>query len=153
MEQNLPFILAYLGLAVMLTFTCIGSGVAVTIAGNATIGSLKKNPDMFSKAMLLCALPSTQGIYGFASFFITMNALQSMSSLAISPALAICAAGIALGVAGYYSAIRQGKLAANGIVEMSNGQDVFSKTMILCAFPELYAILPFAISAIIALGL
>lgn len=153
MEQNLPFIIAYVGLAIMLTFTCIGSGIAVTLAGNATIGSLKKNPDMFSKAMLLCALPSTQGIYGFASFFLTMNALQSMTSLNMVSALSICASGIALGAAGYYSAMRQGKLAASGIVEMSNGQDVFSKTMILCAFPELYAILPFAISAIVALGL
>jgi len=33
---------------------------------------------------------------------------------------------------------------ANGIVEMSNGQDVFGKTLILAVFPELYAILAFA---------
>ncbi|MCK9305096.1 MAG: ATPase, partial [Bacteroidales bacterium] len=38
----------------------------------------------------------------------------------------------------------QAKVCSNGIVEMSNGQDVFGKTMILAVFPELYAILAFA---------
>jgi V/A-type H+-transporting ATPase subunit K len=40
--------------------------------------------------------------------------------------------------------MRQANLVANGINEISNGQDVFGKTMILAVFPELYAILAFA---------
>ena len=43
-----------------------------------------------------------------------------------------------------FSAVKQSGLVANGINEMANGQDVFSKTMILAVFPELYAILAFA---------
>ena len=89
-------------------------------------------------------LPSTQGLYGFAAFFLMLSSLQGMDVLSMNQALAMFAAAISLGFVGIYSAIRQAGLVANGINEMANGQDVFSKTMILAVFPELYAILAFA---------
>lgn len=143
--ENLPLFLAYLGMAVMLAMSCIGSTLGVTIGGNATIAGLKKNPDMFGSAMLLCVLPSTQGLYGFAGFFLMLNKLKEMADvLTLNQSLAMCAAGLGLGIVGWYSAMRQANLVANGINEISNGQDVFGKTMILAVFPELYAILAFA---------
>jgi V/A-type H+-transporting ATPase subunit K len=144
MEQLLPLTLAYVGMGIMLAVSCIGSTIGVTIGGNATIGALKKNPDMFGSAMILCALPSTQGLYGFAGFFLMLNRLLAMPVLSLGQGFAIFAVGVALGVVGYFSALKQASIVANGIVEMSNGQDVFGKTLILGVFPELYAILAFA---------
>lgn len=144
MEQTLPLILAYTGMAFMLALACIGSAIGVTMGGNATIGALKKNPDIFGSSMILCALPSTQGLYGFAGFFLMLTNLQDIDVLTLNQGLAVFAVGIALGVVGLVSAIKQASLVANGIVEMGNGNDVFGKTMILGVFPELYAILAFA---------
>ncbi len=144
MEQTLPLILAYIGMALMLALSGIGSAIGVTMGGNSAIGAMKKNPDIFGQSMILCALPSTQGLYGFAGFFIMLNQLKSMTALSLNQGLAICAVGFALGFVGLYSAIKQASLVSNGIVEMSNGHDVFGKTMILGVFPELYAILAFA---------
>lgn len=143
MEQ-LPFFLAYLGIGIMLAVSCIGSTFGVTIGGNATIGALKKNPDIFGSAMILCALPSTQGLYGFAAFFLTLNKLKVMETLSLNESLAILATGVGVGLVGLYSALKQASLVANGINEMANGNDVFGKTLILGVFPELYAILTFA---------
>ena len=56
-------------------------------------------------------------------------------------AVSILGGGIILGVVGLFSAIRQGQTAANGIAAIGNGHPVFGNTLILCAFPELYAIL------------
>ncbi len=144
MEQSLPLFLAYTGMAIMLAVACIGSAIGVTIGGNATIGALKKNPDIFGSAMILCALPSTQGLYGFAAFFLMLNKLKVMTVITLNQSLAILAVGIAVGIVGWYSSIKQSQLVANGIVEMGNGYDVFGKTLILAVFPELYAILAFA---------
>lgn len=144
--ETLPLILAYAGMAVMLAVAGIGSAVGVTISGNATISALKKNPDMFGKAMILCVLPSTQGLYGFAGFFLMLSSLKDATALTLNQGLAMCAAALACGIVGYFSALRQAGLVANGVNEMGNGQDVFSKTMILAVFPELYAILAFAAS-------
>ncbi|PKP38539.1 MAG: V-type ATP synthase subunit K [Bacteroidetes bacterium HGW-Bacteroidetes-14] len=144
MEQLLPLTLAYVGMGVMLAVSCIGSTIGVTMGGNATIGALKKNPDIFGSSMILCALPSTQGLYGFAGFFLMLNRLLEMPVLSLGQGFAIFAVGLGLGIVGYFSALKQASLVANGIVEMGNGQDVFGKTLILAVFPELYAILAFA---------
>lgn len=145
MTLTLPLFIAYFCMAVMLTLSGLGSTIGVTIAGNATIGALKKNPEIFGKSMILSALPSTQGLYGFAGFFFALNAIKGLDfNISMGQSLALSSAALALGVVGYLSGIRQAKVSANGIVEMSNGQDVFAKTMILAVFPELYAILAFA---------
>ena len=141
---SLPFILAAIGIGAMLALSGIGSAYGVVVCGNATIGGLKKNPDMFGTSMILCALPSTQGLYGFAGFFFFLLKLQTMTAITLMSGAFIFASGIALGIVGLFSAIYQARLIANGIVEISNGQDVFGKTMILAVFPELYAILAFA---------
>ena len=48
------------------------------------------------------------------------------------------------------AAIFQGKVCANGIAAIGNGHDVMGKTLILAAFPELYAILTVAATFLIA---
>ena len=70
--------------------------------------------------------------------------LSARTSLSLNAALAVLTAGLALGIVGFFSATKQASLVANGINEMSNGNDVFGKTLILAVFPELYAILTFA---------
>ena len=65
-----PIILAYIGIGLVLGLSCIGSAYGVTIAGNAVLGALKKNPDAFGNYIVLSALPGTQGLYGFLGFFL-----------------------------------------------------------------------------------
>ncbi len=67
MEMNL--FIAYIGIAVMVGLSGIGSAYGVTIAGNAAIGALKKNDSAFGNFLVLTALPGTQGLYGFAGYF------------------------------------------------------------------------------------
>lgn len=67
MEMNL--LIAYIGIAVMIGLSGIGSAYGVTIAGNAAIGALKKNDSAFGNFLVLTALPGTQGLYGFAGYF------------------------------------------------------------------------------------
>ena len=116
-----PLILAYVGMAVMLTLSCTGSAIGVTMGGNTTIAALKKKPEIFGKSMLLCVLPSTQGLYGFAAFFLMLSSLGSMEDasqvLTMNQGLAMCAAGLALGFVGLWSAIKQASLVCNGINE------------------------------------
>ena len=141
---TLPFILTALGMAGMLLPACLGSALGVSLAGNALIGGLKKNPDMFGSGMILCALPSTQGLYGFGAFFLFLLNVSDMEVITLLQASLTFVSGLTLGLVGYYSAKWQANLVSNGIVEISNGQDVFGKTMILAVYPELYAILAFA---------
>ena len=102
MEMNL--FIAYIGIAVMVGLSGIGSAYGVTIAGNAAIGALKKNDSAFGNFLVLTALPGTQGC-------------------------------------------------ANGIAAIGQGHNVFSNTLILAVFPELYAIVALAATFLIGSAL
>lgn len=143
----IPFMLAYLGVGLMIGLAGIGSSYGVTITGNATIGALKKNPDAFGNYMVLCALPGTQGLYGFLGYYLMSPKLTP--EVTLFQGVAIFSAGLALGVVGLISAIRQGQVCANGIAGIASGYDVFGKTMILAVFPELYAIVALAATFLI----
>ncbi len=151
-------IIAYIGLGMMIALAGIGSAVGVASGGNATIGALKKNPDKFGIYMLLSALPGTQGLYGFAGFFIINTKLTELLvdgvlTLSIYQGSAILASGIALGFVGLISGIKQGSVCASGIAAIGSGHDIFGKTMVLAVFPELYAIIAFAATFLIIAGL
>ncbi|HNS18752.1 MAG TPA: V-type ATP synthase subunit K [Bacteroidales bacterium] len=143
-------ILAYLGLGLMVGLSGVGSAIGVTIGANATIGALKKNDSAFGSYMLLSALAGTQGLYGFAGFFIILNSGVITSSMTMLPGVAILAAGFAQGLVCLISAIYQGRICANGIAGIGSGYDVFGKTMVLAVYPELYAIVSFAATFLIS---
>ena len=143
-------VFAYLGIGIMLALTGIGSAYGVTIGGNAAIGAMKKNSDAFGNYLVLSALPGTQGLYGFGGYFI-FNATGILTQdITWVQAGAVFGAGLALGLVGLFSAIRQGQVCANGIAGIGSGYDVFGNTLILAVFPELYAILGFAAAFMIS---
>jgi V/A-type H+-transporting ATPase subunit K len=133
MEQ----VLAYLGLGLVLALAGIGSSIGTTIAGNAAEGALKRKPEASGSYLLLSALPSTQGIYGFVAFFIMLGKYTGGT---ITGWLCF-GIGVAVGVACMISGIRQGQVCANGIVGVSQGHNVVTNTLIYAALPEFYAIL------------
>ena len=65
----MEMLLAYVGVALAVALSGIGSAYGVTICGNATIGAYKKNPSASGSYIGLSALPSSQGLYGFVGFF------------------------------------------------------------------------------------
>ncbi len=150
---SLPVFLAYAGLAFMLILAGIGSAIGVSMGGNASIGALKKNPDAFGNYMLLSALPGTQGLYGFAGFFVIYSKGVITDAMSMTQGIAILAAGLALGFVGLFSAIKQGGVTSNGIAAIGSGNNVFGSTMILAVFPELYAIIAFAATFLISTSL
>ena len=134
-----PILLAYIGVALMTGLTFIGSAYGVTIAGNAAIGAMKKNPAALGLYIALSALPSSQGLYGFVGYFMMQKFL--VANITMLQATAVFGGGLVLGFAGWLSAIRQAQVCANGINGIAAGHNVFGTTMVMAVFPELYAIL------------
>ena len=146
-----PIVLAYLGIALMVGLSGTGSAYGVTIAGNAAIGALKKNPGASGSYIALSALPSTQGLYGFVGYFLLSSFL--IAGMDWFHAAAIFGAGLGLGLVALFSGIRQAQVCANGIVAIGGGHNVFGTTMVLAVFPELYAILGLLVLILISGGL
>jgi V/A-type H+/Na+-transporting ATPase subunit K len=134
--------LAMIGLGIMVGLSGAGSAIGTAIGGAATVGMMKKKPEAFGNAMVLAALPATQGLYGFVGFIIYNGALTGLgANMTMLQGSVVLGAGIALGIAALISAMQQGRVCANGIAAMGGGHNVFGSTFILAVFPEFYAIL------------
>ena len=138
----MEIIIAYIGIGLMIGLAGAGSAFGVSMGGSASVGALKKNDEAFGSYLVLSALPGTQGLYGFMGYFILAPYLTD--AITMTQAAAILGAGIALGVVGLISGLRQGQVCANGVAAIGSGYNVFGNTLILAVFPELYAIVAFA---------
>jgi len=145
--MNIAFVLAGIGLGLMVGLSGTGSAIGLVIGGTSAIGAVKKKPDVFGSSLVLSALPATQGLYGFVCF-ILFSAYVSPEMSVFQGALTL-GAGIAMGLAALFSAIQQGKVCGAGISALGSGHDVFGNTFILAVFPEFYAILALVVSILI----
>jgi V/A-type H+-transporting ATPase subunit K len=144
---SMPLVVAWIGIILMVAMSNVGSAFGTVICGSATIGALKKKDDIFANCMIVTALPGTQGLYGFGAFFLLKTKI--VAGMTMMPALAILAAGMIVGVVCLLSALQQARVVACGIESMGEGNDVFSKTLVLAVYPELYAIISFAVAFLI----
>ena len=65
--------LALLGAGLAVVFSGIGSAKGVGMVGEASSGLLAEDPSKFGKALILQALPGTQGIYGLLIAFLLIG--------------------------------------------------------------------------------
>ncbi|MCL2027075.1 MAG: hypothetical protein FWG79_01160 [Bacteroidales bacterium] len=134
-----PIVLAYIGTALMIAVPGVCSGIALAMCGNATTGAVKKNPAGFGNCLILSAVPSSNGLYGFIGFYLTLGILgPEMDWLT---AAAILAGGLILGFVSGICCIKQADICSNGIAAVGSGQNALGNTLILAAFPEFFAIL------------
>ncbi|MCD8073185.1 MAG: ATPase [Alistipes sp.] len=134
-----PIVLAWIGIAIMVGLSGVASALGTSIAGQASVGAMKKNKGSFGSYLILSALPGSQGLYGFVGYFMIRGLLTD--AITWTQAGGVFAAGLILGFVSLYSSRMQGKTCANGITAIGNGQNVLGNTLILAVIPELYAIL------------
>ena len=121
MENNGGLIFAALGVALAVGLSGIGSAKGVGLVGEAASGLVTEEPEKFGKALVLELLPGTQGLY-------------------------LIGACLPIALAGLFSGIAQGRVAASGIQILAKRPEHNTKGIILSAMVETYALLGFVIS-------
>lgn len=148
--MTLGTFLAILGAAVAAAFAGIGSAIGVGTAGQAAAGITSEDPSKFSKALVMQALPGTQGIYGLLTAFLVFFKIGALSgnmvSLTTAAGLGLFAACLPMAIAGFVSAIYQGKVAVAGIGLIAKRPEESGKSIVLAVMVETYAILALLIS-------
>ena len=145
--------LAILGAACAAIFAGMGSSKGVGIAGEAASGVVTEDPSKFGKALVLQALPGTQGIYGLIVAFMVINNLGLFSgavkTLSVSQGLYYLIACLPIAIVGFYSGIKQGRVAASGMNILAKRPDDFGKGIIAAALVETYAIFALLVSLLL----
>lgn len=134
---------AFFGAGLAFFLAAIGSSIGVGTAGGAASGVVAEDSDKFVPVMILEALPSTQGIYGFVvAFMISGN----IGGLNLEQGLSFMMAALPAGIIGMVSAIYQGKVAASAIGIVAKRSEDMVKGIILTLMVELFAIFALLIS-------
>ena len=144
--------LAVLGAALAVGLSGVGSAKGVGLVGEAGAGLLTEEPKMFLKVLILQLLPGTQGLYGFIIALMMFNKIGltsgSIASLTTEQGLLLLAASLPMAIAGFFSAIYQGRVAASGISLIAKQPTQTSRAMMIAALVEFYAVLAFLVSLI-----
>ncbi|MBP0981754.1 MAG: V-type ATP synthase subunit K, partial [Oscillospiraceae bacterium] len=102
---------ALLGAALAIGLAGSGSAKGVGIAGEAGTGIISTSPEQFGRVLLLQALPGTQGIYGLlVAFLILFSDPVSSGTLTIAQGIGYFCSALPIAIAGYFSAIAQGRV-------------------------------------------
>ena len=141
--------LALLGAALAAGLAGWGSAKGVGIVGQASTGLLTEDPGKFGKALILQALPGTQGIYGLITAFIILfkiGILGTPVQLTVAQGGYFLMASLPIAIVGYFSAIHQGRVAAAGIHLIAKRPDEVGKAITSAALVETYAIFAVLVS-------
>lgn len=147
--------IAFAGAALAATLACMGSAKAVGLVGEASAGLVSEDPSKFGKALLLQALPATQGIYGFITAFLIIFKMGvfsgSVSTLTIAQGTYFFVAALPIAVVGYVSAVKQGRVSAAGIALLAKRPKEVGKAMTSAAMVEAFAIFSLLVSLLMIL--
>jgi len=147
--QNGGIVMATLGAALATLLSGIGSAKGVGIVGEVATGLMSEEPEKFGKSLVLQLLPGTQGLYGFVIGLMVLGKLNA--SMTFQNGLGILMACLPVALAGYGSAIAQGRVAASGISLLAKNEEQNTKGIIYAVMVETYALLAFVISMIMVL--
>ena len=147
--------LAFLGAAIAAIPAGMGSAKGVGLVGEASAGLVAEDPSKFGKALILQALPATQGIYGLiTAFLIIFNTGifgGTIASYSVAQGMYYLVAALPIGVVGYFSAVAQAKVSAAGISLLAKRPKEVGKAIIASAMVETYAILALLVSLLMIL--
>ena len=147
--QNGGIVFGVLAMALATLLSGMGSAKGTGMAGEAAAALTVEQPEKFGKVLVLQLLPGTQGLYGFAIAFFIMGKLNADMNLA--DGLYLLMAALPVAIVGYFSAVKQSKVAIAGINILAKNEPEFVKGMIYAVMVELYAILGFVISLLLVL--
>ena len=147
--ENGGIVFGVLAMALATLLSGMGSAKGTGMAGEAAAALTVEEPEKFGKVLVLQLLPGTQGLYGFAIAFFIMGKISPDMSFA--DGLYFLMAALPVAVVGYFSAVKQSKVAIAGINILAKNEPEFVKGMIYSVMVELYAILGFVISLLLIL--
>jgi len=148
--------LAFLGAALAVGLSCVGSAKGTGIVGESAAGLLCEYPEHFSKCLILQVLPGTQGLYGLVVWFFalfTMGAFSGgIADMTVYEGARIFAACMPMALGGLLSAIAQGRVAAASVNVIAKKPNDWSKGIIMCGIVEFYAILSLLASILLIMN-
>ena len=147
--------IALFGAALAAILPGMGSAKGVGMVGEAAAGLISEDPSKFGKALILQALPGTQGIYGLITAFLIIFNMGILSGnvavLTVAQGAYYLAAALPIAIVGYFSAVKQARVATAGISLLAKRPKEVGQAITSAALVETYAIFAVLVSLLMVL--
>ncbi len=148
---------AFLGAALAVGLSCIGSAKGTGMVGEAGAGLLCEYPEHFSKCLILQVLPGTQGLYGLVVWFFALLQMGAFSGginmdMTVFEGSRIFVACLPMAMGGLISAILQARVAVASVNIIGKKPNDWSKGVIMCGVVEFYAIISLLASILLLMN-
>lgn len=142
----------------------LGSALSIGLAGIGTIlgtkhialggsGHVAEKPKDFGLALLLSALPSSQGIYGFLGAVLILQKIGMLggeiSNVTPETGMVLLAASLPVGLLGLFSGDGQGKVLQSGLKIVAKNSGNVGQAVILGVLMESMAVFGLLITILI----
>jgi len=148
--------LTLLGIVLATALSGIGTAIAVSISTRAASGVLTEKPDLFGRLLVLVALTTTNGIYGFlvSVLIMTQSGLLGGTAGVITQAegMKYFMASLPIGFVGLLAGIYQAKSAASAIYMTGKKEELSARGIVMVSLIETYPILALLVSVLMLLG-
>jgi V/A-type H+-transporting ATPase subunit K len=147
--------IALLGCVAAVVPAGIGSAMGIRLAANVASGVLAEDPKKFGSLFILVALPGTQGFYGFLGAFLAMmklGVLGQLMPITLWQGFQMFLACLPVGIAGFVTAVWQGKVCAAGAELVAKRASEGTKGVIFGALVETYAVLGLLATIFLQMG-
>ena len=136
---------ALLGVALAVLVPGLGSSKGVGMVGEAASAVISDEPEKFGQLLLLQALPATNGIYGFLTAFVILTQIGFLGGdvvyVPLLSGMLMFLATLPIIIVGYFSAIKQARIAVAAVGIVVKRPEEVAKGMIVVAMCETYAVL------------
>jgi len=154
--MTLGLTLALFGAAISIIGGGIGTILGTLHVGGSGAGLVANKPKLFGLVLLLSALPSSQGIYGFlGSILILQNTgflTGAPEALSLEQGLVYLAAGLPVALLGLFSGSGQGKVLQSGLRVIANNAANVGQAVILGVLMESMAVFGLLLTILIVNG-
>lgn len=145
--------LALFGAFLAVALSGCGSAKGIGIVAQAASGLISEDPGKFGKALVLEALPATQGIYGLITAFLIIFKLNILGGTPIQATFTegayLLVASLPIALVGLVSANHQGKVAAAGVFLIAKREEETGKAIVNAVLVETYAIFAVLVSLLL----
>ena len=148
-------VIATIGAALAVILSGMGSAKGVGMVGEAGAGVVTEDPGKFGQILVLQLLPGTQGLYGLiigVMVLLNVGVLGGQAPASLATGLSYFASCLPIAVGGYFSAVKQGRVAVAGCNLVAKKPQGLSKAIVSASLVELYALLAFIVSFLMVIS-